>query len=269
MRRLEMTLAAAVIVSSLVSAGCMPILAFGPGLTATEKLGLPVKGETKLDVQGPAGSVTYIGDLDDKLEVVAEKRAQTEEALADIKVSLASKDGLISLGWSHGGSGAQGNRSVNFTIHGPKRLAAKVKVGAGGINVTGLDGDLTLETAAGLIAVVGGGTKIDLNTGAGAISAADIDGTLHAETNAGAVHVTGKLRGDNVVKTGAGEVTVTVPAASRLKVDASTGAGKVSAEFGPEVVGVKSSRVLTINDGADGTLTMHSGAGRVWLKKQD
>jgi hypothetical protein len=250
-------------------AGCMPMLAFGPGVKVTEKLGLPVKGETKLDVQSPAGSVTYIGDLNDKLEVVAEKRAQTEEALAEIKVSLDSKDGQISLGWSHRGTDVQVNRSVNFTIHGPKHLAAKFKVGAGGIKVTGLDGDLALETGAGSIDVVGGGSKIDLNTGAGAISAAGLDATLHAETHAGAVHVSGKLRGSNVVKTGAGEVTVTVPAASRLKVDASTGAGKVSTEFGPESVGISSSKAVTINDGGDGTLKIHSGAGRVWLKKQD
>jgi hypothetical protein len=269
MRRLEMTLSAALFVSTLMFTGCVPVLDFGPAVTATEKLALPSKGETKLDVQSLAGSVTYIGDLNDKLEVVAEKRAQTEEALANIKVSFTSKDGLISLGWSNGEAGVQVNRSVNLTIHGPKHLAAKMKLGAGGIKVTGLDGDLSLETGAGSIDVVGGGTKIDLNTGAGEISAAGLDGTLHAETNAGAVHVTGKLRGDNVVKTGAGEVTVTVPAASRLKVDASTGAGKVSADFGPESVGPKSSRVVIINDGGDGTLKMHSGAGRVWLQKLD
>ena len=62
--------------------------------------------------------------------VVAEKRAQSEDSLAGIKVSLTSNDGLISLGWSQDGDGTQGNRSVNFTIRGPKRLAAKVKVGA-------------------------------------------------------------------------------------------------------------------------------------------
>jgi hypothetical protein len=269
MRRLEMPLPVTLIVSCLLFAGCMSMLAFGPSVTSTEKLALPVNGETKLDVESPAGSVTYVGDLDGKLEVVAEKRAQTEEALADIKVSLTSKDGAISLGWSHGGGNDEVNRSVNFTIHGPKHLAARIKVGAGGIKVIRLDGDLTLETGAGSIDVVGGGTKIDLNTGAGAISAAGLDATLHAETNAGAVHVSGKLRGDNVVKTGAGEVSVSVPAASRLKVDASTGAGKVTADFGPESGVINSARSLVINDGADGTLRMRTGAGRVWLKKQE
>src|SRR5258708_4627564 len=83
MRRLEMTLSAALIVSSLGFVGCGPVLAFGAALKATEKLSLPVKGETKLDVQSPAGSVTYIGDLDDKLEVIAEKRAETAAALEE------------------------------------------------------------------------------------------------------------------------------------------------------------------------------------------
>ena len=86
MRHLVLTLSAALFSMALALTGCLPGLAFGPGVTSTTTTSVDVPGSAKLvEVDSPAGGVTYVGDLEGKVEVVAVKKGPTEESLAEMQ----------------------------------------------------------------------------------------------------------------------------------------------------------------------------------------
>jgi hypothetical protein len=140
-----------------------------------------------------------------------------------------------------------------ITVKGSKGRRLSARTQHGRIEVRRAKGDLTLRTG-----------------GNGAIEANDIDGSLIAETVFGSIHVAGRLTGRNWLESGNGAITVTLPADSRLTVDASTGHGGIDTEFGLPVKGQVSRSIEgDLGDGAAGVLEIHTDFGEIELLKRE
>ena len=142
--------------------------------------------------------------------------------------------------------------------------------GAGAITVVESKGKrISARTQNGRIAVRHVRGDLTLQSGNGAIEANDIDGSLIAATALGAIHVAGRLAGRNWLKSGNGAITVTLPADSRLTVDAFTHNGALDTDFDLPVKGqVSRSAQGALGNGAAGTLEITTDLGDIELLKR-
>jgi hypothetical protein len=66
-----------------------------------------------------------------------------------------------------------------------------------------------------------------------------------------------------------GSITVDLPADSKLHINATTGNGSITTQFGLPVQGSTSAHVdANLGDGSDGTLTMQAANGSITINKR-
>lgn len=191
-------------------------------------------------------------------------------APADALPRLKTQGGSLSVtGFTRGtqirtGGGGLLLKNVGGTIN--------AETQGGGIEIEGANGSVYARTGGGNIRAKGKLTgDITLSTGGGGIAVEGIEGTLRARTGGGSIMASGRLRGTSSVETGAGRIEVTVPADSNLNVRAASPVGKVTNEFGLSAA-QKTSNIGAelegrIGTGADGSLTLTTGAGNITLRK--
>jgi len=128
------------------------------------------------------------------------------------------------------------NRRVDVELHVPRHSTLNIKTGDGNIDLTGTDGDVTLQSGDGhlditdvqgkLRANTGDGPvringikgEVTLHTGDGKVDVEGFDGSLHVETGDGRVKVSGRFDVLDV-KTGDGGVEAIAQQGSRLAED--------------------------------------------------
>jgi Putative adhesin len=317
-----------------ISRGGFPFSASGQttridtsALTESEKLAtqrVEVSSGPNIIVEDRAGSITLSAGSDGVVVVDAEKQADSQNALAEIKIEVSKQNDGVHIRWEPGARTIV-NRVVHLTITAPRGSALQLHTGNGPITVAGFErgaearadfgsievnsvkGDLTLRTGNGAVTVTAAdgivaadsgigaitvkGSKgkrtsartelgriavrqakgdLTLQTGNGAIEVNNIDGSLIAETALGSINVTGRLAGRNWLHSRNGAITVTLPADSRLTVDASTSNGDIATEFGLPVKGqVRRFATGTLGDGAAGMLEINSSLGLIELLKSE
>jgi len=124
-----------------------------------------------------------------------------------------------------------GNCGLNATLDVPSHTAVDLTTGGGNMQVSGIQGNVTLDSAGGEVGISGIGGTADVLSGGGNLTASDLGGVLNFNTSGGEVggsglfspHVTTDSGGGNVtlvftrvpdyVKIGSsgGEVTIVVP----------------------------------------------------------
>jgi hypothetical protein len=124
-----------------------------------------------------------------------------------------------------------GNCGLNATLDVPSHTAVDLTSGGGNMNISGIQGNVTLDSAGGNVGISGIGGTADVLTGGGNLTANDLGGVLKFTTSGGEVdgsglfspHVTTDSGGGNVtlvftrvpdyVKIGSsgGEITIVVP----------------------------------------------------------
>jgi DUF4097 and DUF4098 domain-containing protein YvlB len=145
----------------------------------------------------------------------------------------------------------------------------KIHTGSGAISLDGAQGAVSARTDVGRIDIRHAKGDLTLYSGSGAIQVSDTEGSVGAESGVGAVSIAARLTGQSRIKTGSGAIAVTLPADSKLKVDASTGTGAIHNDFGFRVEGLVSHDAKgTIGDGSGGSLHVKTGIGSIDLKKK-
>lgn len=276
-------------------------------VTAKETKEVSIGNAPEIIVESDAGHIECVAGAAGTVRVDSEKKAQSQEALnrmrvviengettirviyrraegvtgnehvalkisapADAVLKLQTRGGHIQCsGFTRGAAvRTSGGHIAMKNVSGPLEL----NTSGGHIELDGVNGAVNARTSGGHIKTQGSLTgEITLSTGGGHIEAKGVDGTLRARTGGGHINVAGRLRGENILETGGGQVSVSLPADSNLAVRASTKAGKVSNDFdlSAEQKNGKTGGSLSgnIGSGADGSLTITSGAGAVSLRK--
>jgi hypothetical protein len=164
-----------------------------------------------------------------------------------------------------------GNCGLNATLDVPSHTAVDLSTGGGNMQVSGIQGNVTLDSSGGDAGISGIGGAADVQTGGGNLTASDLGGVLTFNTSGGDVdgsglssrHVTTDAGGGNVtlvftavpdsvkVSSGGGDITIVVPRGSTsysIKSDASGG------DFSAQV---------PKNDASRHTIQVDSGGGNI------
>jgi DUF4097 and DUF4098 domain-containing protein YvlB len=173
---------------------------------------------------------------------------------------------------------------------------AELETGGGGIRVEHCAGRLKVSTGGGSIDLGDIAGPVDIETGGGSIRLISADGPVHAETGGGTIELNGVPsanaetgagcmvvkfrtagnRHDSVLHTGAGDITVYLPASLGMTVRAAVEAANghsIHSDF-PEirisaVGGQWGPKTLTAEGNLNGggpTLKMNTTAGDIWLR---
>ncbi len=205
-----------------------------------------------------------------------------------------------------GSSGRRSSNEAKYTITVPSRFSARLKTGGGGVEVTGLtgevnadtggggvkagacDGTITLRTGGGGVEVSSSAGTLDGSTGGGSVTVKDFQGPAHVRTGGGGLTLervqgaldgsTGgggisavlpsELSGQVKLSTGGGGISVSAPPTVAFDLDAKTGGGSVTTDFPVAVVGkVEHGRLQGPVNGGGKTVELRSGGGGIHLKK--
>ena len=144
--------------------------------------------------------------------------------------------------------GLTGNLSVDVEVYVPDDARLDLSTGAGNVDVSDVQGEIKAHTGAGNVQVQGASAAVALDTGAGEVS------------------YEGQPNGVCTFRTGAGNVTLRLPAGLSAAITLDTGIGNISLG-GFDVQGDTSGTHIegTIGTGERATLTANTGVGNITL----
>ena len=201
-------------------------------------------GEFRLDTD--MGKVTLVGSSDSDVHVVLTSRRKDLDELMTFRwdespglVSITARKRQKFSWFSNSGS------SVQYEVRVPTQTRVSVETSGGGINITGIQGEVKADTSGGGIGITnvagdvfaetsGGGISLEnikgrvlADTSGGGIDAVAIEGPIRAESSGGSIELE-RVTGDIDADTSGGGITI-VEAGGRVKAD--TSGGGIEASF--------------------------------------
>lgn len=286
--------AALALAGAVATGGCVVSLD-SQGHTAREERRFDVSGAPDVRVTTFDGSIQVRSWDRAEVLIEIEKRAPTEEALADIEV-VAEQDGNTiqvevrrpSGSDSYLGIGVHTSRSARIIATVPRRSDLVLRSGDGSIRVDRVNGRAELRTGDGSVRASELSGEVVVHTGDGSVTLQDVEGELDVETGDGGVSASGVLRvvrlrtndgsvtvrGDEgsamsddwSITTGDGSVAVYLPEAFAAELDAHTGDGRITSDLDVAMVvsGKLDRRTLKGRVGEGGrVLKVRSGDGSI------
>jgi hypothetical protein len=196
------------------SAGCVDTI-LGPTVGESFENTYDVSEGATLSVRNENGSVTVHDTDAEEMTVRGEKRASSEEALADIRVGVDRSEHLVVEADFPTGANFD-RRQVDLTVEVPS-----------GVSVDGVEtenGDVRVDSVTG---------DVRATTTNGNVTMTDVDGFVDSETSNGDVRITGATGIDDV-DTSNGQVDVELLAMTRDVVCRNSN-GPVTVRIGPDV----------------------------------
>jgi hypothetical protein len=257
-------------VFALVLLGTLSALAAEPPAFPLEFAASDLVG---IDVSTEQGILEFRTTAAPKIRV--ETSAPPDSDLCNITAQIVAKRLVIEAKSPKKIFGHSAGCKVGFVLEGPATLPVVGLTGTGNITAQGWQNKLDLLTGTGDITLENVGGELHLKSGSGdirgnstAIKASIVSGSgdIQLQGLAGPAEIktgSGKVtlgwskipdKGDVIIKSGSGEVALTLPASARIKTDFSTGSGKVMSEFG----NVSESALL---------ISVATGSGDITLKK--
>lgn len=239
--------------------------------SATETKVFDAKGLERLKLDNTSGDVKITLSTDGKAHVAATKVKFENGCKYEAKKSGDTLDVEVEKKRRF----ASGTCKVNLEIKVPKEIALRLRMGSGNLDVQGTKGEVDIRTGSGdakfnvetakLKGVVGSGSLkasgtvgvVDLRTGSGDIEVAGLTGDSYVTTGSGDVTLTYKTaptKGRITLKSGSGDTTVYLPAATKLLTTVKSGSGKIYNEIGD-------------SQDASFIISMKSGSGSLKVKK--
>ncbi len=152
---------------------------------------------------------------------------------------------------------------LKITLPARSKLVVRNLVGAvkGGI----LEGDLTVDTGSGGVAVAGFSGNLYVDTGSGDVKLGSVRGETHVDTGSGDIDIE-ELIGNGLLDTGSGDVDVAKVAAGKLDID--TGSGNILVADGSvaTLLGDTGSGDIEVRDVEVETFEGDTGSGNVTLQ---
>lgn len=207
----------------------------------------PVGQAPTLEIDNFAGNVLVHSGESGQIRVLITKRAPARSSLDGIDVDLNQEENGLRIRTSRPGR-LTSNMSVEIEVFVPADARLELDTGAGNVEVDGVQGEISAHTGAGNMQVWGAAAPVALNTGAGNV---DYDG---------------QPRGECTFDTGAGNITLHLPAGINAEVELGTGIGNISLG-GFDVVGDTSGTDVggTIGTGGEATIVADTGVGNITL----
>ena len=201
-------------------------------------------GETpSLKIDSFAGNVIVRTGQSSVIRVAATKNARSKDDLDRIEVGVSERDGGLVIKTEKPLSIQ--NASVDLEITTPAGTRLDVDTGAGNVDLNDSTGE------------------IDAHSGAGNINVRGAAGTARLDTGAGSIRYQGTPQGECRFETGAGSITLTLPADLNVQVDLETGTGEIDVDFAVDGTVTRRDVQGVIGSGAQGTIYARTGAGNI------
>ena len=218
-----------------------------PGVTSlqSERIeeSFTVGDAPSLRIDSFAGNVTVRTGQSGVIGVAATKRAGSQGDLDRIEVRVSELDGGLVVKTEKPQSLI--NAVVDLEITAPAGTHLDAQTGAGNVDIDGIAGE------------------IDAHSGAGNLDVRGAAGTARLDTGAGNIGYQGTPQGDCRFQSGAGNITLALPADPDVQVDLNTGMGNIDVDFA--VDGTATGRQVrgVIGSGSQGTIYAQAGAGNI------
>src|SRR5215470_12099633 len=211
--------------ASIVIAAAVLVASMWPfsGVSQTDTSEYPISAQGTLSIENASGNIRVQGWDGSTVKVVARRRAESKDVLANMRVDASSAGGNVvikSVYPSH-----CRDCDIAYDIQLPRSAAVTAKDSSGDVAVTGIGGRLDLETASGNIDIRQAGGPIDARAASGNINVTGTAQSLHARTSSGNVKVDG-ASGSVDARASSGNVSLrcpTVTALSEIKLEATSG----------------------------------------------
>jgi hypothetical protein len=239
----------------------------GPMVSAQIERSFDLGATPGLQIENFAGAVTVEVGTGTAMQVLATVKGPQSADLSRVQVEIAPQDGglLIRTRRPAGVNLLFENVSVDIQVTTPPGTQLDVHTGAGAVEVSGLQSTVTLDTGAGSIDLAGITGAVNVNTGAGGVTMTNVDGIIVANAGAGSIAYAGMPSGSCRFQTGAGSITLNVPANIGASVDLGTGIGTVTVNLPVSGQVTKAEVRGTIGGGGQTTIYAHTGTGSVDL----
>lgn len=238
----------------------------GSPAVVQSSIDIPTDGATALVVVTSGGQISVLSGPEGNVHLDITRRAPTEEEATVLAVSTSVVGEQVTAQWD----GPAENDSVSFSVHAPPSMVTlAATTGGGNIDVEDRSGVVRLRTGGGEITTSNTTGTLSTSSGGGPIAIDRHTGTVQATTTAGQINISGALGGpSSATSTAGGNVTVTIPAGSRLAVSAETDHGVASNDFGFPVVTVQARQSFDglLGDGTGGALYLQTTGGSVSLR---
>jgi hypothetical protein len=167
-----------------------------------------------------------------------------------------------------------GNCGLDATLDVPSHTAVDLTTGGGNMQVSGIQGNVTLDSSGGDAGISGIGGTADVQTGGGNLTASDLGGVLKFTTSGGDVDGTGLFSRHVSTGSGGGNVTLVFTAVPDF-VKVSSGGGDISIVLPPGITSyhIKSNASggdygaagVPTNDASRHLIQVDSGGGNISL----
>jgi hypothetical protein len=216
-----------------------------------------------LEIDNFAGNVSIRAGESGTIHVVATKRASRTRDLSVIGVGIHEKEGGLVI--KTGRPLSRGNAAVDLEITTPADSRLDLELGAGNVSVRGLSGGVEASVGAGNVNIHDVTGTLKANTGAGTMAVQGAAGPAHLNNGAGVIMYQGTPQGDCRFNSGAGAISLELPAQPNVTLDLKTGVGTI--EIKCPVDGQVSKRRVqgVIGTGDDARIEANAGVGGIGL----
>lgn len=219
-----------------------------------------------LEIDNFAGNVTVRAGESDAIRVVATKRARRRSDLQRIEVELTERDGGLVISTRKPFS--LNNASVKLEITTPVDTRLDAHTGAGSVDVCCLGGSVRVDSGAGNVNMDAVTGEIDAHSGAGSLDVRGATGTVRLDSGAGSISYQGTPQGDCRFESGAGSITLILPADLNVEVDLDSGVGTIDVDFAVDGRVTKGEVKGVVGSGDQGSIYAHTGTGSIQLKRR-
>ena len=190
------------------------------------------------------------GGIDMDITVASATNIEVRDGSGDIQISGTSGNVIAESG------------SGDIVIDGVQQGTVQALAGSGDVNVANVNESVTLHSGSGDVNARNVDGQVIATDGSGDIAVRDstLSGQSRLETGSGDVNFNGSLAptGTYQIRSGSGDVHVTLPDNAAFQLDAHSDSGSVSNDFGSDTVGSAPRPPLQINTGS-GDIEINQG----------
>jgi DUF4097 and DUF4098 domain-containing protein YvlB len=224
--------------SLLVASGCGGIDLSTSAQTRPQgrfERNLTVSGPVELSVRTGSGDIDVRVGTTDRVQVIGRItaggrvfRGNVEDDIKQIEAAppIQQTGNVIRIGDTNNDPRYR-EISISYELIVPASSQIASQTGSGDQRIGRVDGSVRAQTGSGDIDIEAAGGGLDAQTGSGDIQVNSVGGPIRAQTGSGDIEVAQVRRADVNVRTGSGDVRLTLPADAAFTLSARTGSGSI------------------------------------------
>lgn len=255
----------------------------GAAVTVDREISLPLEPgamPARISWNGTSGDVIIRGSDEPRIagtahiRVVASDQANAKRFADELRVFTENRSGTIEIsarpprpeGSPSGGHGPHPRYEIRLELAIPRAMGAKISTASGDVDVSGVDGEVSLTAASGDIALSTVTGAITVNTASGDVKVSECtSASLQLRSASGDmdVAIAPPTPISARIDTASGDVTLRIAADARVRIDAASLSGEVTVHAPLQVEELKRSRLVGVLNAPDGSVKVCTASGDV------